>query len=367
MKRLGILGGGQLARMMLPHCIAWNIPISVLDRDNCVCKNFCRSLISGDFSNSEDVFQAYKDRDVVTMDLEAVSLEGLKRLEAAGVEVAPSSQVIETIQNKVKQKSFFLNNDIPTMEFEVLDRVTQETPHGFLKLPEGGYDGKGVISFKGDVDSLPEPFKQKVLWEKPADMEREISLLVVRNKSGEVKTYDATEMAFDPRLNLIAYTLYPARISPEENQEAKNLATKVVEKMGAVGVFAVEMFQTKTGELFVNECAPRPHNSGHHTIESSLTSQFENHLRGVLNLPLGSTDRKSMALTFNVIGEGDGKAVWEGEEYLLATEGAFLHNYGKENCKPGRKMGHVTLTGQSYQELLSLYEKCFPKIRVKGE
>lgn len=365
--KLGILGGGQLARMMLPHCLAWNVPVSVLDKQDCVCQSFCQDVRDGNFQSSEDVYNLFQDRDVVTMDLEAVSLEGLKKLEAKGVIVAPSSRVIELIQNKGRQKEFFKQNDIPTMAFEIIKEVDSSLKPGFLKLLEGGYDGKGVFHYKGDFDSLPDSFKKNILWEQPCDVEEEYSLLVARNGAGEIKCYDTTEMVFDPALNLIAYTLYPARISPEMNAKAKEMAAKVVTEMNAVGVFAVEMFKDKKGNLLVNECAPRPHNSGHHTIESCETSQFENHLRGVLGLPLGSTKRKSFALTFNLIGEGSGEAHWEGVEALMATEGTYLHDYGKADCKPGRKMGHVTLTGNSYDELLQKHQDLVTKVKVLGK
>lgn len=365
-KKLGILGGGQLARMMLPHCLYWNVPVSVLDSENCVCKKFCQDLRVGDFTHPEDVYENFTDRDVVTMDLEAVSVDGLKRLESFGVTVAPSSSVIELIQNKGRQKEFFKSHNIPTMEFKILDSVDESLEPGFLKLLEGGYDGKGVLNYKGHFPSLPEEFKNKVLWEKPCDVECEYSLIVARNGAGEIQCYDLTEMVFDPDLNLIAYTLFPARVSPSENTKAKELASLIVEKMNAVGVFAVELFKDKEGNLLVNECAPRPHNSGHHTIESCETSQFANHIRGVLNLPLGSPRRKTFALTFNVIGEGSGTSEWMGLGAIMATEGAHLHDYGKEDCKPGRKMGHVTLTGNSYGELLQKYETLVKKVKVRG-
>jgi len=366
-QKLGILGGGQLARMMLPHCLTWDIEVSILDKANAVGRPFCSSFITGSFSSPEDVFEKFKTMDVVTMDLEAVSIEGLKKLESYGVKVYPSSHVIETIQNKGKQKEFFKKNNIPTMDFKILKKVDSSLTPGFLKKLEGGYDGKGVFEFQGDFKTIPQDFQSEVLWEKACDVLVEYSLIVARNSTGEIKTYDCTEMVFNPDLNLIAYTLYPARLTPSENKKAKEIASTIVEKMDAVGVFAVEFLKSKSGELLVNECAPRPHNSGHHTIESCETDQFANHLRGVLNYPLGSTKRVVHALTFNVIGKGEGEAVWSGIGAVMATEGAYLHNYGKKDCRSGRKMGHVTITGESYDSILQKYEYLVNKVKVDGK
>ncbi len=362
---LGILGGGQLARMMLPHCIRWDLSVSILDKANAVCQPFCDDFKEGSFEDKDDVIQM-KNCSVVTMDLEAVNLEGLKALENQNVHVAPSSKVIGLIQNKIRQKEFFQKYDIPTAPFKVVNEVDASLSPGFLKIPEGGYDGKGVIGFDGNHEQLPEAFKTQVLWEEKAVIDRELSILVARNRYGEMKVYEPTEMAFDSQLNLISYTLYPGRFSPEVTYKAKELALKIMEEIQAEGVLAVEMFLTKSGELWVNELAPRPHNSGHHTIESCMTSQFENHLRGVLGLPLGDVDHVKKALTFNVIGEGEGSSQWEGVNDLLAMKGAYLHNYGKKHCRQGRKMGHATLLGDTYEELIEKHHEIKEIIKVKG-
>lgn len=365
--KLGILGGGQLARMMLPVATRFDLQVSILDQEGSVCQDYCAGFISGDFKDADQVFEAFKSCEVVTMDLEGVSHAGLLKLEQAGVRVAPSAQVIGLIQNKIKQKEFFVEHGLPTSAFKVLDEVSADTPVGFLKLPTGGYDGKGVLSFKGDRDSLPEPFRKNVLWEERIEIAQEISVIVARNRFNEVKSYSSTEMVFDPKLNLISYTLFPARIDSAFEEEAQELAQRVAEKLDMHGVLAVEMFITKDGQVLINELAPRPHNSGHHTIESCMTSQYENHLRGALGLPLGDCTRRDFSLTFNLIGEGQGRTVVLGHEELMAEEGTFIHLYGKNECRPGRKMGHVTLIAPSYDMLIEKYERLHQKIKITGE
>lgn len=365
--KMGILGGGQLARMMLTPCLDWDLNVAILDGEGSVCRQFCQDFRLGDFRDADEVTRLFSDRDVVTLDLEGVSLEGLKALESKGVLVAPSSSVIATIQNKIKQKDFFKENDIPTSRYEVLKELTKGQEIGFLKIPSGGYDGKGVCHYKGDLSLVPDEFKRNVLWEEAIEVAKEISVLVVRNRFGEMKTYTSTEMAFDSQLNLISYTLFPARISAVQEEQARKLAEKVCEKLDCVGVLAVEMFITKEGNLLVNECAPRPHNSGHHTIESCKTSQFENHLRGVLGLPLGSTENLTFGLTFNLIGEGEGRTKVVGLEELMARPGVSFHLYGKKECRSGRKMGHVTITGNNHQECIDRFHQLHKKIQIVGE
>jgi 5-(carboxyamino)imidazole ribonucleotide synthase len=365
--KLGILGGGQLARMMLPVATRFDLNVQILDKAGSVCQDYCAGFKEGDFQNAKDVFKAMRSCEVVTMDLEAVSYPGLCELEKNGVRVAPSAQVIGIIQNKISQKEFFSKYGLPTSKFEVIENLSEKTPQGFLKLPTGGYDGKGVISFKGDLSLVPEPFRKNVLWEEKVEIEKEISVVVARNRFKELKNYSSTEMVFDPQLNLISYTLFPARISAKLEEKACALACEVAEKLEVEGVLAVELFITKTGDILINELAPRPHNSGHHTIESCMTSQYENHLRGVLGLPLGSTKKRDLSLTFNLIGKGSGPSRVVGHEELLAEEGCFIHLYGKKECRPGRKMGHVTLTAATYDQLIEKYKRLNKVIMVTGE
>lgn len=369
-RKLGILGGGQLARMMLPTCMDWNIHARILDSSGCVASRFCRDWCDGSFQDPEAIIQNFSDREVVTVDLEAVSVAGLQALEERGVLCAPNSNVLSIIQNKYLQKQFFKDHDIPTSDFKLLEELRADTPKGFLKVPSGGYDGKGVCAWKGDLSQISDEFKKDVLWEEGIEITKEISVIVARGFSGETQCYQPTEMGFDPQLNLIAYTYYPARIEHAMSSQAMDLALQVCEQMGMVGVMAVEMFIDRSGNLLVNELAPRPHNSGHHTIESTRTSQFENHIRAVCGLPLGGVKRvneNKFALTFNVIGESEGVATWLGVADLLACDDAFVHDYGKEECRVGRKMGHITLLDTSESELIKKYELWSKKIRVIGE
>ncbi len=355
--------------MMLPSCMDWDIHVRILDRENAIAFRFCEDKVIGSFQDKQDVIDAFCDFEVVTADLEAVSVAGLKALEDKGVLCAPSSQVLSVIQNKYLQKKFFKDSDIPTSDFKLLSELKSDTPHGFLKVPTGGYDGKGVSSWKGDLSQIPEEFKKNVLWEEGVAIDKEISVIVARGYSGETQCYLPTEMGFDPKLNLIAYTFYPARIDQVMSTKAMELAAEIAQGLEMVGVMAVEMFIDTDGKLLVNELAPRPHNSGHHTIESTYTSQFENHIRAVVGLPLGSVERvneNKFSLTFNVIGESDGEAQWLGVGELLSEKEAYLHNYGKIDCRAGRKMGHITLLGNSESDLIKRYEYWSEKIRVIG-
>ena len=370
-KKLGILGGGQLGRMMLPTCLDWDIDVQILDQKDCVALRFNRQSpeSEGSFRSPDDMVTQLGQCDVITLDLEAVSIEGMKRLEEKGVLTAPHSSVLEIIQNKFLQKEFFKRNNIPTSSYQLLEELDKDTPHGFLKAPTGGYDGKGVCAWKGNFQDITEVFKKNVLWEEAVEIEKELSVIVVRGFSGETKTYLPTEMVFDPELNLISYTLYPAQVDRRIQDQAMSLAQEIAEKIDMVGVLAVEMFIDKKGDLLINELAPRPHNSGHHTIESCRSSQFENHLRAVLGLPLGSVDRKrssDFSLTFNIIGEGEGEAQWLGIGEALAEDQLYIHNYGKKECREGRKMGHITLIDSSLKNLIKRYEWNKNKIRVQG-
>ncbi len=367
--KLGILGGGQLARMMLPHCMDWDLHVRILDQAGSIAFRFNQDCVEGSFQDEVKVLETFSDCEVVTVDLEAVSISGLKALEEQGVVCSPSSKVLSIIQNKYFQKQFFKSNDIPTSDFQLLDELKSDTPLGFLKVPTGGYDGKGVMAWKGELSQVSEEFKKDVLWEEAVAINKEISVIVARGTSGETQCYLPTEMGFDPKLNLISYTFYPARIEHTMSAQAMNLAKKIAEELGMVGVLAVEMFIDQEGKLLVNELAPRPHNSGHHTIESTHASQFENHIRAVVGLPLGSVKRvndNKFALTFNVIGESNGVAHWIGVGELLSEEDAYLHNYGKSDCRAGRKMGHITLLGTSKSELIKRYEHWSQRIKVIG-
>ena len=365
-KKLGILGGGQLARMMIPTLKMWDIPFAILDTADCVCAPLCKDLRIGDFKNADDVANLFSDRDIVTFDLEAISLEGVARLEEGGVAIAPSSQVMSIIQDKGKQKNFFKEHAIPTAAFKLVDRDFEQLPSGFIKLRKDGYDGKGVFSWKTGTN-FPNDFRAPLLWEEKVEIEREVSVLVVRDQDGHQGVYEPVDMVFNHELNLIDYTLFPSALSAEMSAFAKEMALKISDKLNMVGLLAVEMFLTKQGKLLINELAPRPHNSGHHTIESHYVSQFENHLRAVLGYPLGKPKAIfPSSLTFNLLGDGNGKTEYDGLEKLIAFEHIHVHLYGKGETRSGRKMGHVTITGESSEEVMKLYEQVKNLLTIRG-
>ena len=365
-KTLGILGGGQLARMMVPTLKKWDISYCVLDQEGCVAGPYTQDLREGSFRNEKDVL-SLKDCERVSFDLEDISLKGIKELVNHGVQVHPSPEVMETIKDKGKQKDFFSENDIPTSPYKIVDSNFEELPKGFIKKCVGGYDGKGVFSWAGSGEFF-EDFKTKVVWEEKVDFIKELSVIVVRDIDGKSRTYEPVEMVFNEELNLIDYTLSPAEVSTGVSQSAKKLASEIANKLNHVGVLAVEMFLLKDNSILVNELAPRPHNSGHHTIESCVTSQFENHLRAVCNYPLGSCEQKAnFALTYNVLASGsNGLAKVQGLSDLLKYENVHVHLYGKKESRLGRKMGHVTITGNSKEEVITIFDEIKNKLVING-
>lgn len=367
--RIGFLGGGQLARMMLPTCQRLGLESHVLDGAGAVASSGCDKHTIGDFRNYDDVLNFGRAVDVLTIDLEDVNTEALTQLEKEGVFVTPSSAVIRTIQDKGEQKLFFEKNQIPTARFKLYQKGEVPQEDGIIKLRRGGYDGKGVNSFKREV-GLPTGFEADLVWEEKIKIKSEISVLVARSKNGDECTYEPVSMVFDPELNLIDYTLAPGSLDKALKEKARELALKVARELGVYGVMAVEMFETEAGALLVNELAPRPHNSGHHTIESTLTDQFAQHVRAVCALPLGSVHQHSLALTYNLVMDKkalSGPVELEGLDELLELPGVFLHWYGKYEGRAGRKMGHVTLISPTndLEELLTLYRKAKSCLKIK--
>lgn len=358
---LGVLGGGQLGRMLIQSAIDFNIDVSVLDPDeNAPCKHIATHFKVGALTDFDTVYQFGKTCDVVTIEIENVNTEALKRLQREGIKVYPEPDVIALIQDKRAQKQFYRQHHIPTAEFVLTEnrrdlyQYTHMLP-AVHKLGRAGYDGRGVQKLKIE-EEIEKGFDQPGILEKLIDFEKEISVIVARNEQGEVKTFPVVELVFHPEKNLVEYLFAPAQISKEVEKKAEAIAKEVIQKLNMTGLLAVEMFLTKKGEVLVNEVAPRTHNSGHHTIEANVTSQFEQHLRAILNMPLGSTNTKITAAMVNLLGEDgySGYAKYEGLEKVLAIEGVKLHLYGKKITKPFRKMGHVTVTDQ---DLVQLKEK----------
>jgi 5-(carboxyamino)imidazole ribonucleotide synthase len=371
--KLGILGGGQLGKMMLFDTRKFDIQTYVLDPSNeAPCKIACNKFFQGNLLDFDTVYNFGKQVDVLTFEIELVNLDALEKLESEGIKVFPSPKTLRLIQNKGIQKDFYSNNTIPTAaykRFENLESLKTESQN--LKLPfvwkctEFGYDGMGVkiIRTLSDLDNLP---NVECISEEMIPFKNELSVIVCRNVSGEIKTYPVVEMEFHPEANQVEYVICPARIDDKVAEKARAIALNVSEKFNHVGLLAVEMFQTIDDEIIVNEVAPRPHNSGHHTIEASYTSQFENHIRAILDLPLGNTDSKVAGIMVNLVGaEGfSGDVVYENIETIMGWNGVTPHIYGKKETRPFRKMGHVTIVNENMVEARKIAENVKNTIRV---
>lgn len=356
-KTIGVLGGGQLGRMLIQSGINLNLDFHVLDPDkNAPCAGIATQFNTGDLNDEAIVYAFGKHVDLLTIEIESVNVAALKKLRDEGKEVYPQPEIIEIIQDKGLQKMFFSRNGIPSPDFflvenkEEIEKYKSDFPF-FQKLRKGGYDGKGVVKLK-DAENLGQAFDAPSVLEKFVDLKTELSVIVARSKNGEIKTFPAVECAFSEEANLVEFLFSPANISKEVEKEAGLLAIRVAEKIGIIGILAVEMFLTHEDQLLVNELAPRPHNSGHHTIEGNTTSQFEQHLRAILGLPLGDTGITSPAVMLNLLGEKGhtGDAVYSGIEQTLEMSGVHIHLYGKEKTKPFRKMGHVTVTAPTLED-----------------
>ena len=348
-KTVGVLGGGQLGRMLYQASINLDVHLKFLDPDiNAPCAKY--DFKQGDLNNAEDVFQFGKDCDVVTIEIEHVSVEGLRKLEAAGVNVFPTPDLIEMVQDKGVQKDFYAANNIPTSKYQLFDSELKiDWPVPFVqKLRKGGYDGKGVAVID-QKDKLQNLLPGPTLVEELVEFEMEVSVIVARNTNGEIKTFPMVAMEFDPEANLVEFLYSPSGYSSEVEKQGSLIARSIAEKSDLVGVLAVEMFLTKDGDILVNEIAPRPHNSGHQTIEGNITSQYQQHLRSILNLPLGETDIIMPSVMLNLLGDknSSGKAAYPGMDEVLKIKGVYPHIYGKAISKPFRKMGHVTVVNES--------------------
>ena len=373
--KLGILGGGQLGKMLLFDTRKFDIQTYVLDpSDEAPCKIACNHFFQGDLMDFETVYNFGKQVDVLTFEIELVNLEALEKLENEGKKVCPSPKTLKLIQNKGIQKSFYLEHNIPTAPaktFENLKKLVVEIVDSKLNMPfvwkctEFGYDGNGVKIIKTlqDLDHLP---NVECIAEEMIPFKNELAVIVCRNPSGEIKTYPVVEMEFHPEANQVEYVICPARIDDKVAKKARAIALNVSEKFNHVGLLAVEMFQTQDDEILVNEVAPRPHNSGHYSIEASYTSQFENHLRAILDLPLGNTDSKVAGIMVNLTGaEGfSGDVIYENIEKILGWNGVTPHIYGKKQTRPFRKMGHVTIVNEDINVARKIAEDVKNTIRV---
>ncbi|MBE8713239.1 5-(carboxyamino)imidazole ribonucleotide synthase [Sphingobacterium hungaricum] len=371
--KLGILGGGQLGRMMIQEAINFNVNIHVLDPDkNAPCRLLCNKFECGSLSDFDTVYNFGKDLDLITIEIEKVNVDALEKLEQEGVQVFPQSRVIRLIQDKGMQKQFFKQNDIPTSAFQLISSKDnlQNTSIAYpfiQKLRKDGYDGKGVKRLNSPLD-IPEAFAEPSIVEELVDFEKEIAVIVARNDKGDVKTFPMVEMEFNPVVNLVEFLISPSTYSEEIQQKAEEIAKKIACDLQIVGLLAVEMFLTKSGDILVNELAPRPHNSGHQTIEGNAVSQFAQHLRAIFNLPLGDTSTRQHAVMINLLGEDgfEGLAKYEGVEEILSIDGVYVHLYGKKYTKPFRKMGHICIINENRELAITNARKVQEIIKVKA-
>ncbi len=373
--KLGILGGGQLGKMLLFDTRKFDIQTYVLDpSDEAPCKIACNKFFQGDLMDFQTVYDFGKQVDVLTFEIELVNLDALEKLENEGLKVYPSPKTLKLIQNKGIQKAFYIENNIPTAPsktFNNLKSLVVEIVESNIALPfvwkctEFGYDGNGVKIIRSleDVENLP---NVECIAEEMVEFKNELAVIVCRSPSGEIKTYPVVEMEFHPEANQVEYVICPARIDDKVALKAREIALDVSEKFNHVGLLAVEMFQTFDDEILVNEVAPRPHNSGHYSIEASYTSQFENHLRAILDLPLGNTDSKVAGIMVNLVGEEgfSGDVIYEKIEKILSWNGVTPHIYGKKQTRPFRKMGHVTIVNEDITEARRIAEDVKNTIRV---
>lgn len=355
--KLGILGGGQLGRMLIQSGIDFNIPFSILDPDEHAPCSTLAEFHHGKLTDYETVMKFGSACDILTIEIENVNTTALKALAQQGKKIYPQPEVIELIQDKRLQKKFYQEKEIPTAEFILTKNADDVRRHAnFLpavnKLGREGYDGRGVQILRSNTD-LSKAFDAPGLLEKLIDFEKEISVIVARNVQGEVKTFPAVEMVFHPVQNLVEYLFAPAELSANILNEADRIARKIIHDLDMIGLLAVEMFVTKDGRVLVNEIAPRPHNSGHQTIEANVTSQYEQHLRAILNLPLGDTSMIMPSAMVNLLGEPGhtGLARYAGFDEVVKLPGVHVHLYGKRFTKPFRKMGHVTIVDQDVERL----------------
>jgi 5-(carboxyamino)imidazole ribonucleotide synthase len=375
--KLGIIAGGQLGKMLIQEASKWDIITYVLDNEiDCPAGKIASYFVKGSNLDFDSVYQFGKLVDVLTFELENVNIEALRKLQSEGLKVVPDPDIFALIQDKGLQKEFFKKNEIPTSNFIIKETevaLMQGIEAGEINFPfvqklrKGGYDGRGVavINDNRDLDKMllgPSIIEEKV------NIVKEIAVIAARNKDGEIKCYPVVEMLFDSQANLVDKLICPSSISEAQSAKATDLATKIIRLLNLEGLLAVEFFIDSKGEIIVNEVAPRPHNSGHHTIESIITSQFEQHLRAILNLPLGSTEIKLPSVMINILGaEGyEGPVMYEGLTECLAIEGVKIHLYGKKITKPFRKMGHITIMAATVAAALQKAEQVKQLIKVKS-
>ena len=374
-KKLGIIGGGQLGKMLLSECNKMNIHTSVLDtNENSPCKNLSNKFYCGDFNDFDTVYSFGKDCDLITFEIEHINVDALESLEKIGKAVYPKSKTLRIIQDKNSQKSFFKKNNIPTSNFKYfksLDELKRSIENNKVKFPcvwkktKFGYDGFGVkiLNSIDDINNLP---NSEMIIEDYIPFEKELSVIVARNVKGDIKCYRTVEMEFNNISNQVEFVISPGNISEEIDNEAQKLAIKLSESLDCVGLLAVEMFMSKN-KILVNEVAPRPHNSGHFSIEACESSQFQQHIRSIFNLDLGETKHSGSAIMLNLVGGKGfkGKVYYENLDEVFKEKSANLHIYGKEETRANRKMGHVTIICDKFEEAYEKAKTLKETIKIK--
>ncbi|MBL7560397.1 5-(carboxyamino)imidazole ribonucleotide synthase [Olleya sp. YSTF-M6] len=373
--KLGILGGGQLGKMLLYNTRKFDIQTYVLDPSNeAPSRMACNTFVQGDLMDYDTVYNFGKQVDVLTIEIENVNVNALETLEEEGIKVFPSAKTLKQIQNKATQKLFYQDHNLPTAPFSryaYLSEIEDAISNDALSFPfvwkaaQFGYDGNGVkiVRQLSDLNDLP---KGECIAEQLVPFKNELAVIVARSSNGETKTYPVVEMEFHPEANQVEYVICPARVSPEVAQKAQDVALKTSKAYNHVGLLAVELFLTEDDTILINEVAPRPHNSGHQTIEASYTSQFEQHIRAILGLPLGSTDNTVAGVMVNLVGaEGHtGQVKYQNIETIMAMNGVTPHIYGKQQTRPFRKMGHVTITNKDLNTARQIAEEVKSSIKV---
>jgi 5-(carboxyamino)imidazole ribonucleotide synthase len=373
--KLGILGGGQLGRMLLAETQKFDIYTSILGANkNAPCAEICNHFELGDLLDFDAVYNFGKTVDLLTIEIENVNIDALDKLQEEGLTIYPKPKDLRIIQSKARQKNFYIDHQIPTAEFShyaYLEELVHSIENSIIDFPfvwkatRFGYDGNGVKIVRNiqDLENLP---NVECITEKIIPFKNELAVIVARNADGEVKTYPVVEMEFHPEANQVEYVICPARINFKVAEKAREVALKVVSDLDFIGLLAVEMFQTVDDKILVNEVAPRPHNSGHYSIEASYTNQFEQHLRSILNLPLGNTASKVAGIMVNLVGEEgfSGDVIYENIEEILKIDGVTPHIYGKKETRPFRKMGHVTIVNADIDKAREIAQKVKETIRV---
>lgn len=373
--KLGILGGGQLGKMLLYDCKRYDVFTKIMDPNkNAPSSKLADEFIVGDLTNYDDVINFCENVDVVTVEIENVNTEALEHLENNGKKVYPSSATLKTIQNKSIQKDFYTKNNLPTSRYKnykFIKDVINDFNDDKLELPavwksaKFGYDGKGVKILKNinDIESLPDA---ECLIEEKVDIKKEISVIVARNQNKDEVCFPVVEMEFNSDSNLVEYIMCPANISKEIEEKAYDIALNTARKFNSIGLLAVELFLTSKDEILINEVAPRPHNSGHHTIECCFTSQFDQHIRSVLNLPLGNTDIKIPGIMVNLVGENkvEGDVIYKNIEKIFNIPGVSTHLYGKKKSRLNRKMGHITIVNSEIKKAIQIGKEIKGLIKV---